>query len=115
MPDNQYTTVLDSLPDRPLSIEEADVLANSEPEDAIIAPLTVMAIDGETSCVTLSIAREKAEMTYLMGYSPSEGGWIQIQSWTNEEWTIEKQDTAVEKWVSANFHEGAEHSFLEVD
>jgi len=115
MPANQSITVLESLPDRPLTLDEADVLANSEPEDAIIAPLTVMALDGEASCVTLSVAREGGEMAYLMGYSPSEGGWIQIQSWTNDEWTVEKQDAAVEQWVDSNFHEDAEHSFYDVN
>jgi len=108
---------IDSLPQRPLTTREANIIANSDLGDhRAIAPVsTLVPPDGTEPVVAiLAYANEETDTNRIVGYSPESENWEVIESWSSEEWSVEKQEDAIGKWAEENY-EGVEHGFVNVD
>ncbi len=91
--------MLDSLPDRPLTMEEGEAIAGDN-----ITPLSILvAEDGASASVsiyTIWAISEKKEKSWVLGYSDSQDGWTVIDEWDEEEWDFEEQEERVQEWIS---------------
>lgn len=93
-------TLLTSLPDRPLTLDEGETLADSD----TVAPLTVLTADADDhrqGVYTLFVT--SGGRASVLGYHPDEGGWTVIDAWTEDEWNPTKQDRAVSAFLDAHY------------
>jgi len=106
--------VLESLPDRPLTDEEAEHLKQ---QDARIVPLSVLKGKDEDPFViyTMAFYGSESQQVHLLGYSDTEGGWIQFESFPEEEWTVDRQEERVSQWVEKQYGDKFEQGVLSED
>jgi hypothetical protein len=95
-------TLLDSLPSRPLTLDEGEELADSE----TVAPLTVLTADaGEhrQGVYTLFVTSAGGTRASVVGFDPEADGWTVVESWTEAEWTPRKQEETVAAFVEKHY------------
>lgn len=94
--------MFDSLPNRPLTIDEADALAGDK-----IVPLSILMVgDGQSaggSVYTLMVVSEGKDRTWVIGFSEEDGDWTIIHEAENDEWELEKQEARVQEWIEENY------------
>jgi hypothetical protein len=89
--------MLDSLPDRALTNQEAERLKQ---QDSRIVPLSVLKGGDDPFVIyTMAFYRNEVGRVLLMGYSSEKGGWVQFASFSEEEWTVERQEDRVQEWI----------------
>lgn len=95
-------TLLDSLPSRPLTLDEGERLAESD----TVAPLTVLTADADghsQGVYTLFVTSSEGSQASVLGFDPTANGWSVVDSWSNEEWTPEKQETALATFLDDHY------------
>lgn len=102
--------MLDSLPNRPLTNNEAEQLKQ---QDNRIVPLSVLK-GGENPFViyTLAFYLHEAGRIHLLGYSEDDGGWITFESFNENEWSIGLQEETVQSWVENQYSDKYEQGML---
>lgn len=97
-------------------MDEGDALANKDSDRVKITPLSVMMMAPHgASVTTMMIVNTGTEKTYVVGFDPDAEGWEKIEDWDRDDWSIEKQDAAVEEWARATYGEDIDHSFVNTD
>ncbi|WP_018256082.1 hypothetical protein [Halomicrobium katesii] len=72
-------------------------------------------LEGEPVCVAISMANERNEKAHVVGYSPKSENWVIIESWHEDEWTVPKQEKAIDDWAESAYDEAdVDHSFINV-
>jgi hypothetical protein len=105
--------VIDALPDRALTNEEAEGLKEQDPR---IVPLSVLkGGDGPYVIYTMAFYRSEAGTVHLLGYAESEGGWVEFESFPDDEWTVERQEDRVSEWVDAEYGDRFEQGTLDAE
>lgn len=106
--------MLGSLPDRPLANEEAEQLKQ---QDARFVPLSVLKGEDDDPFViyTMAFYEQEAHQVRLLGYSDTEGGWVQFESFPENEWTVDRQEERVEQWVDEEYGDEFEQGVLRED
>lgn len=95
-------TLLDSLPPRPLTLDEGEVLADSE----TVAPLTVLTADADghrQGVYTLFVTSEAASRASVVGFDPDAEGWTVVESWHEDEWSPRKQEAVLSAFVERHY------------
>lgn len=106
--------MLDSLPDRPLTNEEAKHLKE---QDARIVPLSVLKGGDDDPFViyTMALYASESHQVHLLGYSETEAGWVQFESFPEDEWTVDEQEKRVSQWVEKRYGDTFEQGVLDED
>lgn len=95
-------TLLDSLPPRPLTLDEGEDLADSD----TVAPLTVLTADADSyqqGVYTLFATASDPKRAFVLGFAPDEGSWVVVDSWHEDEWTPRKQEAALEAFLDDHY------------
>lgn len=93
--------MIDALPDRALTDKEAEQLKQ---QNERIIPLSVLkGGDNPYVIYTMAIYKNEVGTVHLLGYSNEDGGWIQFESFPDNEWTVERQETRVQEWVEEQY------------
>lgn len=96
--------MLNSLPERPLTMEEADAIAGDN-----ITPLSILmvgdGVNASASVYTIWVVSENAGMSWVVGYSEDNGGWGVIYESPEEEWDFEEQEEIVQEWISSEYED----------
>lgn len=95
-------TLLDSLPARPLTLDEGEALAESD----TVAPLTVLTADADEhprGVYTLFVTSDGGSRASVLGFDPEVDGWTVVESWTETEWTPRKQEDALATFVESHY------------
>lgn len=105
--------MLDSLPNRPLTNAEAESLKR---QDGRIIPLSILK-GGDDPYVIYSLAvyRNEAELVSLVGYSEDAGGWIIIETFDEDEWTVDRNEEVLQDWIDDEYGDELEQSWLDED
>lgn len=99
--DTQESGVLSSLPDRPLTMIEAEKLMES---DAGLTPLSVSEDEvGRKVVYTLWATLEKSDSTHILGYSEDAGGWVKVDSRDRDNWDLEEQNEIVHSFLNDEY------------
>lgn len=102
--------MLESLPERPLTNSEAEQLKN---QDEGVVPISILKEKDDPYVIyTLAIYRSSASKVHLLGYSDQEGGWIDIKSFPEDEWTVEKQENTIQQWIDEQYSDEFEQGRL---
>lgn len=102
--------MIDALPDRALTNDEAEQLKQQDPR---IVPLSVLrGKDGPFVIYTLAVYRSEAGSIHLLGYSDEQHGWVQFESFAEDEWTVERQEDRVQQWVEGEYGDEFEQGML---
>lgn len=103
--------VIDALPDRALTNEEAESLKQ---QDSRFVPLSVLK-SGDDPFVIYTMAHygSDAGSVHLLGYSEEAGGWVQFESFPEEEWSVERQEERVQQWISEQYGDEFEQGVLD--
>lgn len=103
--------MLDSLPNRPLTDDEAEQLKQ---QDNRIVPLSVLK-GGESPFViyTFAVYLHEASRIHLLGYSENDNGWITFASLSEDEWTVELQEETVQSWIKEEHGDKYEQGILD--
>jgi hypothetical protein len=110
----ESSSLLNSLPERPLTLNEADAVASNDLAKGGITPLTIREDGPQPLVVSLMVVNEIQGKSYLVGYSLEKDGWIIIESWDKEDWSIEEQDETMDEWLKAEYDEETlDHSFIQ--
>lgn len=103
--------MLDSLPERPLSRDEAERLKQQDPR---IVPLSILTgQDSPFVVYTLAFYLNDKRRVHLLGYSEAEGGWVEFESFDEEDWTVEAQEETVQNWVDRQYGDEYEQGMLD--
>lgn len=103
--------MLDSLPDRPLTNDEADRLKQ---QDRRIVPISILKGDDSPYVIyTLAFYANGAGRVHLLGYADDESGWVKFESFPEDDWTVDKQETAVQNWVADQYGDEFEQGVLD--
>jgi hypothetical protein len=103
--------VIDALPDRPLTDDEAEHLKR---QDGRIVPLSVLKGGDDPYVIyTLAIYRDDPGRVHLLGYAETEGGWVQFDAFDDDEWTVERQESRVQEWVEEQYADEFEQGVLD--
>jgi hypothetical protein len=103
--------VIDALPDRALTNEEAEQLKQ---QDSRIVPLSVLKSSDDPFVIyTMALYRNDAGSVTLLGYSEEAGGWIQFESFPEAEWSVERQEDRVQQWVEEQYGDKFEQGVLD--
>jgi len=103
--------MLDSLPERPLTNDEAERLKQ---QDQRIVPLSILKGDDSPFVVyTLAFYLNEDDRIHLLGYAEEKGGWVKFESFSEDGWTIEKQESAVQEWVDDRYGDTYEQGVLD--
>lgn len=106
-------TVIDALPDRALTNEEAEQLKQ---QDSRIVPLSVLKSGDDPFVIyTMALYRSGAGSVHLLGYSDEEGGWVQFETFPEDEWSVERQEDRVQQWIEAQYGDEFEQGVLDED
>jgi hypothetical protein len=106
-------TVIDALPDRALTNEEAEQLKQ---QDSRIVPLSVLKSGDDPFVIyTMALYRSGAGSVHLLGYSDEEGGWVQFETFPEDEWSVERQEDRVQQWIEAQYGDEFEQGMLDED
>ena len=102
--------MLDSLPSRPLTNDEAEQLKR---QDNRIVPLSVLK-GGETPFViyTFAFYLHEASRIHLLGYSENGNGWRAFASFSEDEWSVDLQEETVQSWIKEEHGEKYEQGIL---
>ncbi|EJN58073.1 hypothetical protein [Halogranum rubrum] len=95
-------TLLDSLPARPLTLDEGEDLALSD----TVAPLTVLTADADShrrGVYTLFVTSSEASRAFVAGFDPEQQRWTVVDSWDEDEWTPTKQEEALAAFVEEHY------------
>lgn len=105
--------MLDSLPERPLSNDEAENLKQQDPR---IVPLSILK-GGDSPFVvyTLAFYLNNAGEIHLLGFSENERGWIKFKTFDEEDWTVETQEDAITEWIDQQYGDSYKQGMLEED
>jgi len=104
-------TVIDALPDRALTNDEAEQLKQ---QDSRIVPLSVLKGGDDPFVIyTIALYRSEAGRIHLLGYSDAEGGWVEFDSFSDDEWTVERQEDRVQEWVEDQYGDELEQGMLD--
>lgn len=102
--------MIDALPNRALTNDEAEQLKQQDPR---IVPLSVLkGDDGPFVIYTLAVYRSEAGSIDLLGYSDEQDGWVQFESFAEEEWTVERQEDRVQQWIEVEYGDEFEQGML---
>lgn len=105
------TLVIDALPDRALTNEEAEQLKQ---QDSRIVPLSVLKGGDDPFVIyTMAFYRSEAGTVHLLGYSEEDGGWVQFESFPEDEWTVDRQENRVQQWVEEQYGDRFEQGMLD--
>jgi hypothetical protein len=105
--------VIDALPDRPLTNEEAEQLKQQDPR---MVPLSVLKSGDDPFVIyTMALYRSDAGSIHLLGYSDEAGGWLQFESFTEEEWSVDRQEARVQQWIEEKYGDEFEQGVLDAD
>jgi len=105
--------VIDALPDRALTNEEAEQLKQ---QDSRIVPLSVLKGGDDPFVIyTMAFYRSDAGVVHLLGYAESTDGWVEFESFPEEEWTIERQEDRVQEWIDEEYGDEFEQGMLDED
>ena len=106
--------MLDSLPDRPLTDEEAEHLKE---QDARFVPLSILkGRDNDPFVIyTMAFYASESNQVHLLGYSDTEGGWVQFESFQEDEWTVDRQEERISQWVEEQYGDKFEQGVLNED
>lgn len=107
------SSVLDSLPDRALTNDEAERLKTQNPG---VVPLSILK-GKETPFVVYALAyylRTSGEV-HLLGYSEDDGGWVTIETFPEDEWSVDSQERVIQEWIDARYGEEFEQGILDED
>lgn len=100
--DAEHEPMFDSLPCRPLTLDEADALAGDK-----IVPLSILMVEnGETaggSVYTLMVVSESKGRTWVIGFSEELGDWTIVHEADEDEWDLESQEERVQEWIEENY------------
>jgi len=104
--------MLQSLPNRPLTDAEAEHLKQ---QDARIVPLSVLKSENDDPFViyTLAIYGTNTQQVYLLGYSETESGWVQFESFPEDDWTVDRQEERVTQWIEEQYGDKFEQGILD--
>lgn len=103
--------MIDALPDRALTNEEAEQLKQ---QDSRIVPLSVLKSGDDPFVIyTMALYRNDAGSVDLLGYSEEAGGWVQFESFPEEEWSVERQEDRVQQWVEEQYGDTFEQGVLD--
>lgn len=101
----------DSLPDRPLTNDEAETLRQ---QDDRIVPLSILKGGDDPFVIyTLAVYRHEAARVHLLGYSEDAGGWLEFESLAEDEWTVERQEERVQEWIDDQYGDDFEQGVLD--
>lgn len=102
--------MIDALPDRPLTDAEAEQLKEA---DARFVPLSILKGGDDPYVVyTMAIYESSAERVHLLGYSERESGWVRFESFSTDEWSVERQERTVQRWIDDQYGEEFEQGIL---
>ena len=96
--------LLDSLPARPLTLDEGEELANSE----TVAPLTVLTADAENynqGVYTLFATASDPKRAFVLGFDPAERRWVVVDSWQEADWTPQRQEAALSTFLDEYYED----------
>ncbi|WP_276259112.1 hypothetical protein [Haloglomus litoreum] len=103
--------MIDALPDRALTNDEAEQLKQ---QDARIVPLSVLKGGDDPFVIyTMAFYSSEAGEVHLLGYADEEGGWVQFESFPDDEWTVERQEARVREWVDEQYGDEFEQGMLD--
>lgn len=96
------TRIREALPDRSLSLPEAESLVNSSGEDTVLPAAVLTGESGDNDAVSLVV--ETADTVYAIGFDPEVGAWVVFETWEGgEEFDRGRTDGRVREWVSENY------------
>lgn len=102
--------MIDSLPDRALTNEEAEHLKQQDPR---IVPLSVLKGGDDPFVIyTMAFYRNDEGSVLLLGYLDEAGGWVQFESFPEEEWSVERQEERVQQWIEKHYGDEFEQGVL---
>jgi hypothetical protein len=105
--------VIDALPGRPLTDDEAEQLKQ---QDNRIVPLSVLKGGDDPFVIyTMAFYRSEDGRVQLLGYSEEAGGWLQFESIAEDDWTVERQEDRVEQWVDDQYGDELEQGVLDAE
>lgn len=103
--------MIDALPDRALTDREAEQLKQ---QDSRIVPLSVLKGGDDPFVIyTMAVYRSEESTVHLLGYSDAAGGWVQFESFPEDEWSVERQETRVQEWVEEQYGDEFEQGVLD--
>lgn len=103
-------TVIDPLPDRALTNDEAEQLKQ---QDSRFVPLSILKGGDDPFVIyTMAFYRNETGRIHLLGYSEEENGWVQFESFSDDEWTVERQENRVQEWVEDHYGDEFEQGML---
>lgn len=103
--------MFESLPERPLKRDEAERLKQ---QDGRIVPLSILT--GEESpyvIYTLAFYLSEKGRVHLLGYSDEDGAWVEFERFDEEDWTVDRQEKAVQEWVDRQYGDEYEQGLLD--
>ncbi len=105
--------VIDALPARALTNDEAEQLKQQDPR---IVPLSVLKGGDDPYVIyTMAFYRSEAGEVHLLGYSDDAGGWESFESFPEDEWSVERQEERVEQWVTEQYGDEFEQGVLDAE
>jgi hypothetical protein len=103
--------VIDALPDRPLTNEEAEQLKQ---QDSRFVPLSVLKSGDDPFVIyTMALYRSEASSVHLLGYSEEAAGWVQFESFPEAEWSVDRQEERVQQWIDEQYGDEFEQGVLD--
>lgn len=103
--------MIDALPARALTNEEAEQLKQQDPR---IRPLSVLkGGDGPYVIYTLAFYSSDTGEVHLLGYSDEAEGWEVFESFLEGKWTVERQEERVTEWVTNQYGDEFEQGVLD--
>ena len=102
---SEGTRIREALPDRSLSVSEAEALVDSSGEDTVLPAAVLTGGSGDNDAVCLLV--ETSETAYAIGFDPAEDAWVVFETWEGgEAFDRGKTDGRVREWVTDHY-EGA--------
>lgn len=96
-------SLVDSLPNRPLTVAEGEHLEDQETASFWIRPESIMQLGDEQVVVAMLAINRKSERVWLIGYDPNEEAWSVIEEWGYEELEQDAFYARLEDWEAETF------------
>lgn len=94
----------ESLPDRPLTVPEAQGLVNSDGEHSVLPSAILPGDIGERDVVALLVTT--AATVYALGFDPEREAWVGFETWDRtDDFERSVTDGPVREWVMAHHGE----------
>lgn len=104
----------DALPDRPLTMAEADTLVDDSDGERKFWPSSYLEGPDVVGVTSLLIAFPQKETATLIGYQPESDAWETIHDWDSPEQAHDEFEEIATDWATSTYdNDDVIHSFID--